>query len=73
MLVGAFSCACKLLITLVNSSFVLGNQSIDLDIGKPLDKYKSINKLNLSVIDVINQSVKLNTDMLAKNQSYRFY
>jgi len=41
--------------------------------GKPLDKSISIDKLNLSIIDVIDQSIKLDTHMLAKFQSYRFY
>jgi len=37
---------------------------------KLLNKSISIDKLNLSIIDVIDQSIKLDTHMLAKFQSY---
>lgn len=50
-----------------------GCQSIKIDIGTLLDKSISIDKLNLSVIDAIDQSRKLDTHMLVKFQSYRFY
>jgi hypothetical protein len=49
-----------------------GCQSIKIEIRKPLDKSISINKLKLTVIDVINQSIKLDTDMPTKVRSYRF-
>ena len=52
----------------------LGSQSIKIHIGKPLDKStSSIDKLNLTVLDVIDQSIKLDTHTLARFQSYRLY
>lgn len=50
-----------------------GSQLIKINITKPLDKSISIDKLNLSVINVNGQSIKLDTHMLAKFHSYRFY
>ena len=44
----------------------MGSQSIKIDSGKPLDKSISIDKLNLNliVLDVIDQSIKLDTRTL---------
>lgn len=50
-----------------------GSQSIKINITKPLDISISIDKLNLSVINVNGQSIKLDTHMLAKFHSYQFY
>ena len=50
-----------------------GSQSIKINITKPLDKSISINKLNLSVINVNGPSIKLDTHMLAKFHSYLCY
>lgn len=45
---------------------ILGSQSIKIDIVKPLDRSISIDKLNLTVLDVIDQSIKLDSDTLAR-------
>ena len=41
-----------------------GGQSIKIDIGKPIDKSISIDKLKLNVIDFIDQSIKIDTHTL---------
>lgn len=47
---------------------ILGSQSIKIDIVKPLDRSISIDKY-LTVLDVIDQSIKLDSDTLARFQS----
>ena len=45
-----------------------GSQSIQINIRKPFHKSISINKLNLSVINVIDQSIEIDTHTLKKIQ-----
>lgn len=45
-----------------------GSQSIQINIRKPFHKSISINKLNLSVINVIDQSIEIDTHTLEKIQ-----
>ena len=48
-------------------------QSIKIDIGKPFDKSITNDISHVNVIDLIDQSIKIDTHNSSGNYCYRFY
>ena len=56
-----------------SSKYAQHGQSIKINIGKPIDKLITIDKADLSIIDCIDQSIKIDTHTVLGLNCYRFY